>query len=320
MEEFKKEVYEEANENIQFQMKWALREKDYKLAYECAQKLSAISFMKHKDDILNCIEECADAGMIDAAVWMMDWYIAKGTGKMVPEAFPFLKLLAEAGYVRSFRWMADCYYFGIGCVRDEKMAARYYLEGFLFDRDEICGKRCRELYPRNEEDGEDHPIKALIRELILGENEDMARERIASLILDGVIADYEPQTAVFLLKLCHDGMWEVFGMSAFKLAECFVNGVGTEKNLFLALYFLEMATDELNYMPIKGDEEWQEEYANTLYAEVNFQAAYQAAEKMRREVMEEIRQRYLYFDRNEIYDVYEEWREKKEEFISRKRA
>ena len=319
MEEFGKDLLEDDNDDILFQMKWALREKDYMVAFSYARMLERTAFMTYKDDILLCIGECAETGrMINAAIWMMDWYVAKSTGKMAAEAFPFLKLLADVGYVRSFRWIADCYYLGDGCARDERQAARYYLEGLLFGQDVLCMERCRKLYSPNESIGDDHPIKKLINELIWGNNEDMARERIATLILDGVISDYKPQAGAFLLKICASDYGESYGLAAWRLVECFANGIGTEQNLLLAFALIEMAVDELKYLPGKDEEEWQSEFADTPYGEIDFPASYLAAESMRQEVLKRIREAYGYFDTEEVYAAYDEWCEKKEEFISRK--
>lgn len=88
MEEFSKDALESGNDDVLFRMKWALREKDYIAAFSYAWMLEHTAFMKYRDDILQCIGECAEAGrMVSAAIWMMDLYVARGSGTMAADAF-----------------------------------------------------------------------------------------------------------------------------------------------------------------------------------------------------------------------------------------
>ena len=73
-----------------------------------------------------------------------------------PGAFQYLQKLSEIGYIRSFRWLGDCYQFGIGCVRDPKKAERCYFEGMLFDKNEYCKSWYAQMRPELEDyEGDD---------------------------------------------------------------------------------------------------------------------------------------------------------------------
>ncbi len=50
MEEFSKYMLEDGNDDILFQMKWALREKDYMAAFSYARMLERAAFLKYKDE------------------------------------------------------------------------------------------------------------------------------------------------------------------------------------------------------------------------------------------------------------------------------
>ncbi len=109
-----------------------------------------------------------------------------------PGAFQYLQKLSEIGYIRSFRWLGDCYQFGIGCARDPKKAERCYFEGMLFDKNEYCKAWYAQMRPELEDYEGDDFLKNLVRTMVFGNGWDSecAKVRIAEFIMDGVIKEY----------------------------------------------------------------------------------------------------------------------------------
>ena len=115
-------------------MREALEEENYYKAYRCALELRSLDYTVYKREINNCIDQCANAGVVDALIYMAEKYTQKGNGSVNPKAFSYLKALSDKGYINSFRPLGDCYYYGLGCEKDLRAAKKSYFEAYMFSR------------------------------------------------------------------------------------------------------------------------------------------------------------------------------------------
>lgn len=229
----------------------------YDNAFKCAQTLRRLHLSKYKDDIISCYKICSEHDVASAMFEMVSLSVDKRKMTVKPEAFPYLYRLSELGYVESFRWLADCYYYGIGCEADKSKANKSYFEDFLFNGSEYSKRKLRLLNPELEEYCGDDIIKKLMNRLVFGNNvyyynaKVSAEVKIAEMILNGQIKDYSAETGYYILRndVTEDGVAKL------RLGECVLNGIGTMPNAFAALEVLEEAQFEIQWTLDRIDEE-----------------------------------------------------------------
>lgn len=233
-------LFEEEQENecniMIFEMQDALDKNLYTKAFDYAQMLRNVSFSTYMDEIIGCYKKCAEQNNPEAMLELVRLNIDPRYQMVKPEAFNYLYRLFELGYVESFRWLGDCYYYGIGCEKDWNKANRCYFEAVLFSNCYYSNKRLKELNPDLEGYNGDDIRKRILNGLIYNDyfydlNYGSSSEKIAEMILNGEIRDYAPETAFLLLK---DEMSDD-GIADYRLAECLLNGIGTEVNAVAAI-------------------------------------------------------------------------------------
>ncbi|SEA70658.1 hypothetical protein SAMN05216349_12371 [Oribacterium sp. KHPX15] len=188
-------MYEQAIEVCVKSMHSALSDGKYETAFKLAKKLQGYSTFTNRDEIEACYKVCAEHGILEALIYQMENYIDTDKEEVNPEAFPYLYQLAELGYVKSFRWLADCYSQGIGCERDLYKSEHLYQEGMIFDCDEYCRKTYANLNLEIEEYSGNDPLMIAIKTIVCSINEekvDYTRIEIAKLILEGKLKEYMP--------------------------------------------------------------------------------------------------------------------------------
>ncbi len=178
-----------------------IENKHYEKAFLRIQELSRQSYIRNKDFIEDCIITCAKHEVVEAMIFMADRYTESDAGKIKPEAFPYLRDLANRGYVKAFRRLGDCYRQGIGCPVNLNMANKAYFEGLIFSFDDICARMLRKSYRHLENYNGDDLVKTIFAEAIWDEGVglEMAQTKIAKMIIDGEIKDYKPDTVRTLL-------------------------------------------------------------------------------------------------------------------------
>ncbi len=248
--------YEEERDNEReitlYEMKEALESGMYSKAFESARQLKNIGFSKNRDEILSCYKECAEHDVVEALQEMVSLSVDRRKTIAKPEAFPYLYRLSELGYVESLRWLADCYYYGIGCEADKSKANRCYFEDFLFNDSEYSKSRLQLINPALEEYSGDDIIKKVMRQLVFGHNKyyysskAVARVKTAEMILDGQIKEYSAETGYYILRNLGKDITED-GVAKLRLGECVLNGIGTKPNAFAALEVLEEAQFEIQW-------------------------------------------------------------------------
>ena len=115
-------------------MRTSLKEHNYHHAFENARELKKRNYLRYKEEIDKCCEECAEHDVLEALIYEADKYTKRGDGKPKSEAFRYLYKLNEIGYIESFRWLADCYYYGIGCEKDLKKQKNYILKELSLEK------------------------------------------------------------------------------------------------------------------------------------------------------------------------------------------
>ena len=303
-------------------MRDSLIEGNYEIAFDNANKLRFGS-LKYRDEIENCIIECANNGVLEAIIFLARKWINKGNRRVTPEAFTYLKKLNDMDYIGSFRWLADCYFNGIGCEQDLKKSEKLYFEAMLFD----YSRYSRDMYMHFHPEIYDYTGNDLLKRLIRcyafdtdGESY-YARVKIAELIMDGKIQDYEPATAYALLK--HD--YEYDGISYYRLGKCVLNGLGTEVNPVLAKAILEDALFDLELIVEDFKDDTSSDLACTvIFEEKDFVKALDETRLLIEQAQREINmlnEDYIYFayDDEEADLIYTEWKEELACFIKRSR-
>ena len=271
-----------------------LKQGSYNEAFECAKTLRIIDFSRYIDEILSCYKECAENDMIDAMIELVRFYVDRRTLTIKAQAFPWLKRLSEFGYIESFRWLADCYYNGIGCEKDLSKASHSYFEAVLFDFDGYSREQLRKIYAHQE--WPEDTISRLVKMDVLNmEYWWQARTKIAELILNGTIKEYAPETAVFLL-----GQPRGDGIGGYILGECLLNGIGTDVNPVLAKYVLEEAQWDIEFR--------DEESEGSLYEDYDYDQAYDRVTELLADAelkIKELKEKNDYIDEEQIIDDWE---------------
>lgn len=305
-------------------MRESLENKLYHKAFENAKELKHWEYSKYRDEIENCYEECAMNNVFEALVYEADKYTKRGDGIVRPEAFPYLYKLNEMGYIKSFRWLADCYYRGIGCEHDQLKAEKLYLEAMLFDDSNYSRNMYMRLKPELHDYAGDDLLKRLIQCYVCddGEAADFVRIKIAELILDRKIKEYEPETAYALLKRKYD----YDGISYYRLGECILDGIGTERDPIIALYVLEMALGDLEWIIEDFDDEWTREMIrDSFHVEQDYIRAYEETKNLIERAKQEKNKLSEYdivcahngmLDEDEIIEA---WEKETTDFIKRSR-
>ncbi len=238
-----------------------------------------------------------------------------------------IKKLSELGYIESFRWLGDCYYYGLGCEKNAQKANHSYFEAVLFNNDEYSRQKLQIITPELKEYRGNVSLKTMMNRLIFGgvDNKyycsDDIRVKIAELILDGKIKEYAPATGYFLLwKVCHHKFdYYGDGIAQYRLGECLLNGYGTEKNAVMALEILDDASfsieetiKRLEDKNIRADQ-W-EELCECFHEEYNFYEILEVVNSMIDEargkvwkIREENSFGYLYEGCEDEEDVWLKW-------------
>ncbi|MCR4745751.1 MAG: hypothetical protein K5894_11065 [Lachnospiraceae bacterium] len=248
------ELYEEIayeEDLIQSNMHEAMRKENYQDLFSYSIKLSKISYAKFKREIDSSIEKCAKNGVVDALIFLMEKYTVRGNGTLCPEAFPVLKKLSDIGYIKSFQWLGDCYYYGIGCERDLKLANNAYFEGDLFGESEHCKTKMEVINKELREYKGNDFFQSMISDLLWNHKVSEVRLVIAEMIIEGKLKDYQTETAILLLKESDTAD----GYSYYRLAECFSYGIGTSIDYIKAYSALEWAEEYMKwYLPDTNEE------------------------------------------------------------------
>ncbi len=304
-------------------MREALSVENYHEAYEKAIELRRYNYSRFREEIEKCFEECAKHDVLEALIYEADKYTKRGDGRVKPEAFQYLTKLDRKGYVASFRWLADCFYYGIGCERDVKQADRLYFEGMLFEKSEYCRKKYSGMHPELDEYEGSNLLKNLIKCISSGNGwyDDYERIKIAELILEGMIKEYRPESAYILLR---NVKYSYDGYSTYLLGECVLNGIGTEADPIVAKQLFEFAIDDLDWIIGDLEGEWAKETMEESYHSAkDYEEAYESARVLLIEAEERIKRADfvdMLVEHDGLVDedqIYDEWHEKKPLFIKR---
>ena len=291
-------------------------------AFSESEELRKRAYADYKDEIEHCLEICVKNDVPDALIRMAHKHIDPNVLKIKPEGFIYLKKLSDMGYIESFRWLADCYYHGWGCDRDLQKAKKLYFEGLVFDQSKYCRQRYAELYDEN-----DYPDNELLRQVIACILEprrtidECALARIALFMRDGVIKGYGSKAVYVLLKNTYS-MWTWDGIFHSVLGECLLHGIGTEANPVVAFYILKDAVEELNlYVNYPDDEKIEYMISEAYFEYEDYVNIFDKTKLMLAEAVEKTEKKVNYcfmgYDFRFDDDIYDEWEDKKERFISR---
>lgn len=303
-------------------MRQSMSEGNYRQAFVNALGLRRGWYSSFKDEIDECIHVCAEHEVRGALIIEAGKHTCRGTGKVDPGGFKYLRCLSDIGYIKSFRWLADCYFYGIGCERDMEKAGRLYFEGVLFDKCDYCRKKYAEVHPELVEYQGDELVKRLINTLVVhsGYWSNAARVKIAELILDGTISDYEAESAFFLLK--ESLGWDDDGIDYLRLGECLLFGVGTEADPIIASYLLDEA--EYSLKRTIHNQISQESIAEAFHENIDYEEEYNRAKELAetaKKRKEEIMDSYEFACEHEGYSdpdlIYDEWENKILKYIKR---
>ncbi|MCR5376185.1 MAG: hypothetical protein K6E71_05505 [Lachnospiraceae bacterium] len=291
-------------------MRTAIAAGNYDEAYANAETLRRNGYGPFQEEVEQCVRICADHDIEPAVIHVAERYMTRGDGRVLPEAFPYLKKLAEAGYIRSFRWIADCYHHGIGCEKDDNKAAKYYLEAVLFGENELSKRTLQCMRPELKDYQGDDLGKKLVRCLTFGDTkqERSARTKLAEMILDGHFGEYAAESAYGLLKRSFKYLsLDDDGIAAYRLGECLLRGVGTTANPVAASFVLDEATFQLQYEDTENAEE-EEDDSMSLYTLRDYKKALSNVEELQRQaerMLEEIAESQGSAPDDEL--ILEEW-------------
>lgn len=304
-------------------MKLSLENGEYTTAFENAKKLRSKKYSAFMKEIDDCYTICADHAVLEALIYAAEKYTVRGDGILKPEAFPYLKKLSDLGYIWSFRYLGDCYYYGIGCERDLKKAEKSYFEGMLFESSAHCQSRFAGLHPGMDEYEGDDLQKRIIAGFVSNnyKREDYAQCKMAELILDGMIKEYCRESAYVIFR---DLLYSCDGIAAAKLGECILYGIGTDADPKVARQVLEGALYDLDWIVSDMDDEWmQEMISESCFTEKEYLDAYGSVNKLIAEADAMIKRLDDGMDNSErdaLYDedqMFELWLEEKKQFIVR---
>ncbi len=316
-------------------MRTALAQEQYHKAWLEARELGKLSYPEYRDEIESCYKECADHGVEPALIHMMEKGISREHNKVKEDAFPYIKELSGRGYIPGFRWLADCYYYGIGCEKDMKSAEKLYFEGMLFDDDDYCREKYRYFHPEPAEFDGGGLIKELVRDMVYTSS-DYARLRIGELILEGQISEYAPASAYSLLKPRRSEYASIYKLSWLDfrkyddgfyfslLGECMLRGIGTDADPVVALQIFELALEDLEWIVTDPKDEYAKEaIEKTYHEEKDFVEALDRTKRLIQEAKDQIREQGEYnimTEHNGVVDpeeIFKEWEKEVPLYIKR---
>ncbi len=298
-------------------MRKSLENGEYHKALDNAKELKRRCYLKYREEIGRCYEICARHDVLEALVYEVDKFTKSGGGRVIPEAFPFLEKLNAMGYIDSFRWVADCYFGGIGCEKDKIKSERLYFEGMLFGKSDYCRNMYGSMHPELEKYNGDDLLKNLVRNISFsrGVRDDYERIKIAELILDGRIKEYRHESAYVLLK---NAGYTYDGYADYLLGECVLNGIGTTANLIVAKQLFELAFNDMECLIRDFDDDWARRIMEESYHEKN---DYENAFDNINRLLDEIKYKIIsvdlmngFIDEDQLYD---DWYNEKAQFIVR---
>ena len=300
-------------------MRTSLKEHNYHNAFENARELKKRNYLRYKEEIDRCYEECAEHDVLEALIYEADKYTKRGDGKPKSEAFRYLYKLNEIGYIDSFRWLADCYYYGIGCEKEPKKAEKLYFEGTLFGKSRYCHIRYFSMCPERREYDGNELLGVLVKNLSDGDYlYDYERVRIAELIMDGMIKEYRPESAYALLK---GNRYSDDGISSYRLGECVLTGIGTTADPIVAKQLLETAIDDMEWI---SNGTWAKDMMEeTYHNEKDYNDAYDNAKRLLSEAESLIKRGdgadmlMLHEGETDEDQIYADWENEKSLFIKR---
>lgn len=270
---------EAARQEYATSMRESLDSGNYYKAFESAKELRKRGYLLYREEIDSCYEVCAEHNILEALVFEADKFTKRGDGRPKAEAFRYLHKLSEMGYIESFRWLADCYYYGIGCEKNWEKAEKLYFEGMLFGRNRYCYIQYFSMRPERKEYDGDELLGVLVKNLSDGDCwYDYERVRIAELIMDGMIKEYRPESAYALLKGVR---YSDDGVSTYRLGECVLTGIGTTADPIVAKQLLESAIDDMEWVVRDFNDEWAKDMMDESYHDENdYKNAFESAHRL----------------------------------------
>ncbi len=183
-----------------------LLNRDYVKAYENIIELKKMAYFDYKDEIDKGIEICANHNHIEALIYQLNKYTNGFENGINPEVFKYAYILNEWGYVDSFKWLADCYFKGIGCDRNPEKAIKLYEEAVVFGQCEYSLRMLKRICPEIKDYNGVDKWKNLIKIIIYGTwNEEISMlKKMAKLIKAGNDEEYEPECSDALLYIWKD--------------------------------------------------------------------------------------------------------------------
>ncbi len=241
-------------------MRESLQKGNYSDAFISAEELKYEEYANYREEIDDCILRCANAGVTNASIYLLNRL--NNGDKLRPDFFPFLRKLAIEGYIPSFRWLADCYEKGIGCKKDIKKAQKLYFEGMLFENNDYCLYKWDCKYSTLYENMLNSAVKEAVDKIDesgywYGQE---SRVKIAELILDGMLREYDSESAYIIFKGIDCNLENYSCISCSRLAFCVLNGIGTRKDPIVALKIFEEFEEDFEYVLKYWDDEWNLEY------------------------------------------------------------
>ncbi|MBO5597040.1 MAG: SEL1-like repeat protein [Oribacterium sp.] len=303
-------------------MRESLDTGNYYKALESAKELRKRGYLLYREEIDSCYEVCAEHNVLEALVFEADKFTKRGDGRPKAEAFRYLHKLSEMGYIESFRWLADCYYYGIGCEKNWEKAEKLYFEGMLFGRNRYCYIRYFSMRPERKEYDGGELLGVLVKNLSDGDCwYDYERVRIAELIMDGMIKEYRPESAYALLKGVR---YSDDGISAYRLGECVLTGIGTTADPIVAKQLLESAIDDMEWVVRDFNDEWAKDMMEESYHDqADYIHAFENAQRLLSEAESLIKKDdgldmiVLHDGETDEDQIYDDWYEEKPLFIKR---
>ncbi len=285
---------------------------EYGSAFECTRELRFIAYHQYKQEIDDCIKTCADHDAVNAVIWLFEKMVNPSSGKIAPEAFPYLVKLADWGYIPSFRWIGDCYLNGIGCEHDIKKAEHYYFEGMVFEGNDYCKKKLTELLPELKNYSGDDLIKVIAKRFLCADGYDViyVLSRFGELVIDGKIKEYRQESGIPLLMRALD---TIDGFAHFKLAEYFINRSADYNDCVIAASLLGEAKYALEFMDCDyagEDISWLLEEA--LRTEQDYREALEQTYKLCEAV------KGVDINSSCSHEIYENWKNDYPKFIRRR--
>lgn len=284
------EEWDEQSLKLLDNMHSALNDGKYYDAFVFAKKLHAHEYAKYMDEIEACYLCCAEHNVGEALAFLTERMIYRNDGRPSPEAFPFICRLADMGYIRSFIWLAECYNWGIGCDIDREKAAKHYVESIIFGNNNRAKELYKSLNPEADYPIADEKYSGIIHSIIHSGMGWLARVKLAEMIMEGKIKEYAPASAFALLMLeYNDGYYSNDGILLLLLAQCYLNGVGTEADHFKAYIALNDAEFELDgFVEYADDGFWQNSAEESLYEAKDYTVALEKARVLLKETEEKI--------------------------------